>query len=126
MARHLRYTATDPPDLEFVTPDTPRLLGWLRRRVGFPGGAPAVASGGEQLVGGRADAVGDRPAAYLLYEGERGQRISLFIARRWSHPADEGTEEQIGGNEIYTTTLQDVSLAWWSDRGRLYVALAPA
>jgi anti-sigma factor RsiW len=124
MARHLRYTATDPPDLEFMTPDAPRLMGWLRHRVGFAVTAPAAANGGEHLVGGRVDAVGDRPAAYLLYEGEGGQRISLFITRRWSHPADEGTEERIEGNEIYTTTLQGVNLAWWSDRGRLYVALA--
>jgi mycothiol system anti-sigma-R factor len=124
MARHLRYTATDPPDLEFITPDAPRLLGWLRHRVGFAVAAPVAASGGEQLVGGRVDAVGGRPAAYLLYEGDGGQRISLFITRRWFHTADEGTEERIEGNEIYTTTLQGINLAWWSDRGRLYVALA--
>jgi anti-sigma factor RsiW len=124
MARHLQYTATDPPDLEFMTPDAPRLMGWLRHRVGFAVTAPAVASGGEQLVGGRVDSVGDRPAAYLLYEGEGGKRISLFITRRWSHPAEKGTEEEIEGNEIYTTTLEGVNLAWWTDRGRLYVALA--
>src|SRR5262249_52118368 len=73
---------------------------------------------------GRVDAVGGRPAAHLLYEGAGGERISLFITRRWSHLADEGTEEQLEGNEIYTTTLQGINLAWWSDRGRLYVALA--
>jgi len=124
MARHLQYVATDPPDLEFITPDAARLLRWLRHRVGFAVTAPAMASGGEQLVGGRVDAVGGRPAAHLLYEGAGGERISLFITRRWSQLADEGTEEQLEGNEIYTTTLQGINLAWWSDRGRLYVALA--
>src|SRR5262249_10731583 len=124
IALHLRYTATDPPDLEFITLNAPRLLGWFRHRVGFAVTAPAAASGGEQLAGGRVDTVGGRPAAYLLYEGDGGQRISLFITRRWSNVADEGTEERLEGSEIYTTTLQGINLAWWSDRGRLYVALA--
>jgi anti-sigma factor RsiW len=126
VARHLRYTTSATPDLDLTTPDASRLGGWLRQRLGFAVGVPPAAGRGERLLGGRVSTIANRPAAYVLYEGEGGQRVSLFVARRWSRAPMEGFEESIEGVDLYTATLNGVSLAWWADDSRFYLALARA
>ena len=124
VARHLRYATGAVADLDLVTPDAPRLAGWLTHHLGFDVGVPRAAGRGERLLGGGVSSIANRPAAYVLYEGEGGQRVSLFVARQWSRAPTEGSEESIDGVDLYTATLNGVSLAWWADRGRLYLALA--
>jgi len=126
VAQHLRDATSATPALGLVTPDASRLGGWLRQRLGFDVDVPPAAGRGERLRGGGVATIADRPAAHVLYEGEGGQRVSLFVARQWSRAPAEESEESIDGVDLYTTTLNGVSLAWWADHGRLYVALAHA
>ena len=126
VARHLVDATRATPDLGLVTPDASRLGGWLRQRLGFDVDVPPAAGRGERLRGGGVSTVADRPAAHVLYEGEGGQRVSLFVMRQWPRAPAEGSEESIDGVDLYTTTLNGVSLAWWADHGRLYLALARA
>jgi mycothiol system anti-sigma-R factor len=126
VARHLRYTTSATPDLDLTTPDASRLAGWLHQRLGFAVGVPPAAGRGERLLGGRVSTIANRPAAYVLYEGEGGRRVSLFVARRWARAPVEGSEESIEGVDLYTATLNGVSLAWWADDSRFYLALARA
>src|SRR5262249_25383222 len=119
VAQHLRDATSATPALGLLTPDASRLGGWLRHRLGVDVGLPPAAARGERLRGGGVATLADRPAAHVLYEGDGGQRISLFVTRQWPRAPAEGSEESIDGVDLYTTTLHGVSLAWWADHGRL-------
>jgi anti-sigma factor RsiW len=117
-----RHHATGPIHaLEVRTHDPALLATWLKSRLGVTVPFPSVSVRGERLVGARVAAIAERQAAHVLYEGE-GRRVSLFATRRPFRPSTDGAEHMVEGLELYTATLDGVSVAWWNDGGHLYVA----
>jgi anti-sigma factor RsiW len=121
VAWHLDHATGPMPDLDVRTADPALLAAWLKRRLGLTVPFPPVSVRGEGLVGARVAAIAERQAAHVLYEGN-GRRVSLFATRRPVRPSADGTEHRVEGLELYTVTLDGVSVAWWNDGGHLYVA----
>jgi anti-sigma factor RsiW len=121
VAWHLHHATGPIRDLEVRTADPARLATWLKSRLGLTVPFPPVSVRGERLVGARVAAIAEHPAAHVLYEGN-GRRVSLFATRRPFRPSADGTEHVVEGLELYTATLDGVSVAWWNDGEHLYVA----
>lgn len=125
VAKHLLYAGSGADGLELATADAGRLAAWLERRLGFPVKLPLLARSGERLLGGRVTSLADYPAAYLLYERD-GRRISLFVAVAAARGRGGGTREVLEAEEVYTTTLGPIALAWWEAGEHLYAAASEA
>lgn len=121
VAWHLDHATRPMLDLGVRTANPALLAAWLKRRLGLTVPFPPVSVRGERLVGARVAAIAERQAAHVLYEGN-GRRVSLFAARWPVRQSADGTEHMVEGLELYTATLNGVSVAWWSDGDHLYVA----
>ena len=65
-----------------VRADEAHLVRWLAKRVGGPVRAPALASSGWKLMGGRLLPDQDgHPAAQFMYEDATGRRLTLYIRK---------------------------------------------
>jgi anti-sigma factor RsiW len=120
-AKHRVYTEPSGPPLDLTTTDIQQLTASLERRVGFPVKAPRLVESGQHLVGGRVSSVADAPAAYLRYEWG-GRPLSLFVIPPLPPARARGTEQVIEGVELYTARVSGITLVWWEDAERLYVA----
>lgn len=80
VAAHRVYAAEKLHVVEVGADEKDHLVGWLSNRVGIRLEAPNLTSEGFELIGGRLlpSAVG--AAAQLMYQNERGERISFYIA----------------------------------------------
>lgn len=125
VAKHLLYAGSGARGLELATADPSRLAAWLEGRLGFAVSLPLLARPGERLLGGRVTSLADLPAAYLLYERE-GHRTSLLVAAGTAPGPARAAREVVEGEEVYTTALGGVALAWWEDGDRLYAAASTA
>ncbi|TGV79148.1 anti-sigma factor, partial [Mesorhizobium sp. M00.F.Ca.ET.158.01.1.1] len=80
---------------------------WLSNRVGLKLVAPDLSANGFQLVGGRLLPAGESKAAMLLYEDDKGERISLFVTA-------ESTENAKG---TYASAQEGPQAVYWLDKG---------
>jgi anti-sigma factor RsiW len=64
-----------------VPADASHLMPWLSRRVGHPLRAPDLQPLGLKLMGGRLLPGPKGPAALFMYEGQSGERFTLYCAR---------------------------------------------
>jgi len=114
------YHAALPMDI--VGSDCSSISSWFRGRVDFPVRAPAL--GGATCQGGRLVNVGERPAAYIVYQVSDGHRVAFLVF----DPRDQAFEPQerrvVNGREIYLSTGPGVSTAAYRDRGLGYVVTA--
>jgi anti-sigma factor RsiW len=116
------YRAALPMDV--ISPDCGSIASWFRGRVDFPVRAPSLGAQGT-CQGGRLVNVGERPAAYIVYQvrdrGHDGHRVTFLVF----DPRDEaiaGPERRVvAGREIYLGTAPGVSTAAYRDRGLGYV-----
>ena len=120
-AKHRLYTEGGEPSLDVTTADIRQLTGWLASRVGFPINAPRRLEPGQHVVGGRVSSVADAPAAYLLYEWG-GRPLSLFVMAPPPGIRAGGAERVVDGVELYTARVSGMTVVWWEDAERLYVA----
>lgn len=79
IAAHVIYAAEQRHAVEVPASDKDHMQSWLSKRVGIKLVAPDLATDGFELVGGRLLPAGANSAAMLLYEDQKGNRISVFI-----------------------------------------------
>jgi anti-sigma factor RsiW len=112
------YHAEMPMDV--VGSDCGSIASWFRGRVDFPVRAPSLA-GKATCQGGRLVNVGDRLAAYLVYQDLSGHRVAFLVF----DPRDEAIEAPhhrvVNGREIYLGEGPGISTAAYRDRGLGYV-----
>jgi anti-sigma factor RsiW len=104
-----------------VGSDCGLIASWFRGRVDFPLQVPAL--GGQAACrGGRLVNVGERPAAYVVYELANKHRVALIVFS----PRDESIEAEhrrvVNGREIYIDPGPGTSTAAYWDHGLGYVA----
>jgi anti-sigma factor (TIGR02949 family) len=113
------YQAEMPMDV--LGPDCSSIASWFRGRVDFPVHAPSLGSQAT-CKGGRLVNVGERPAAYLVYQDRGGHRVAFLVF----DPRDESLEAPhrrvVNGREIYLGGGPGVSTAAYRDRGLGYIA----
>jgi anti-sigma factor RsiW len=113
------YQAEMPMDV--VGPDCGSIVSWFRGRVDFPVHAPALA-GHATCRGGRLVNVGERPAAYLLYQDTNGHRVAFLVFDPRDEAIDAPHRRVVNGREIYFGGGPGISTAAYRDRGLGYVA----
>jgi anti-sigma factor RsiW len=115
------YHAEMPMDV--TGSDCGSIASWFRGRVDFPLHAPSL-GGQATCKGGRLVNVGERPAAYLVYQMANNHRVAFLVFA----PGDESIESPhhrvINGREVYLDGGPGTSTAAYWDRGIGYVATA--
>ncbi|PTE07278.1 anti-sigma factor family protein [Mesorhizobium helmanticense] len=107
IAAHVIYAAEKRHAVEVPASDKDHLQTWLSNRVGLKLVAPNLAAEGFQLVGGRLLPAGHGKAAMLLYEDDKGERISLFVT-------SESAEKAKG---TYGSAENGPEAVYWLDKG---------
>ncbi|MEE7463588.1 anti-sigma factor [Methylobacterium fujisawaense] len=90
------------------------LVQWLTARLGRPVTVPDLRTQGFRLMGGRLLPAGDEPAAMLMYDDDRGTRLTLYSRAGPS-----------GGRGVFRyARADDVAAFSWIDAGMSYVVTA--
>lgn len=80
-ASYLIYTREVRHPVEVGADQEAHLVAWLSKRLGSEIVAPDLTSEGFHLVGGRLIPYRDKPGALLMYENEKGERLTLMFGR---------------------------------------------
>lgn len=100
--------------VEVRATEMPHLVSWLSQRLGRPLTAPDLRALGLRLMGGRLLPAGTEPAALLMYDDDRGTRLTLY--------SRAGTAE---GRTVFRFARDgDVAAFSWIDGGMAYVVTA--
>jgi anti-sigma factor RsiW len=112
------YHAEMPMDV--VGSDCGLISSWFRGRVDFPVRAPSL-GGQATCKGGRLVNVGERPAAYIVYQDLSGHRVAFLVFDSRDEPIEAPHRRVINGREIYLGEGPGISTAAYRDRGIGYV-----
>jgi anti-sigma factor RsiW len=94
-----------------------QLVHWLSNRLGRRWAAPDLTSLGLQLVGGRLlPGAAGRPAAQLMYQDAKGERLTLYLR---ADPAQQETAFRFTED-----STSGVSAFWWVNGGFGYAVTA--
>ncbi|GJE82435.1 MULTISPECIES: anti-sigma factor family protein [Methylorubrum] len=97
--------------VEVRADDKSHLVAWLSKRLGHRVAAPDLAAQGFRLMGGRLLPAGAEPAAMLMYDDDRGTRLTLY-----SRVGDGD------GRTLFRFAREgDVAAFSWVDGGMSYV-----
>jgi anti-sigma factor RsiW len=107
---HRLYVVEVRHPVEVPAAERAHLVQWLSKRLGYDVRAPDLDALGLRLVGGRLLPGPGVPAAFLMYETQSGDRITLYSART----ATANTQMR------YAADAQDGAL-FWADNGVGYV-----
>lgn len=115
IAAHRTFVVEVAHPVEVRVDEEAHLLQWLSKRLGTRLSAPDLSGLGYRLMGGRLLPAGTGPAAMLMYDDDRGTRLTLFVK----------------GDEKAETSFQfvqedGVSAFFWRDAGLGYVVSAEA
>ena len=113
LSAHEVYAAEVRHPVEVKADEKAHLQAWLSKRVGTPFIVPDLTSEGYTLLGGRLVASGERPAALLMYEDAKANRISILLTSRDDDSETALHVEQRGG----------LIACYWRD-GKLAFAVA--
>ena len=108
--------------MDIVGSDCGSISSWFRGRVDFPVRAPAL--GGATCKGGRLVNVGERPAAYIVYQVSDGHRVTFLVFDPRDQPIESRDRRVVNGREIYLGSGPGISTAAYRDRGLGYVVTA--
>jgi anti-sigma factor RsiW len=108
--------------MDIVGSDCGSIASWFRGRVDFPVRAPAL--GGATCQGGRLVNVGERAAAYIVYQVSNGHRVTFLVFDPRDQAFEPDERRVVNGREIYLGTGTGVSTAAYRDRGVGYVVTA--
>lgn len=106
--------------IEVTGPDGSRVSSWFRNKVDFPVRVPQFDSdSGANLLGGRIAHIGDRRAAYLVYEVD-GSRLSVlaFDGDGLTIPSDK--IHKLGDRDVVLSTSKGYEVAILQDQGITY------
>jgi anti-sigma factor RsiW len=92
------------------------LVQWLSRRIGRPLKAPDLAAYGYKLMGGRLLPADVAPAAQLMYQNDRGERLTVYLRADPDHRGTSFRFAEEGG----------VAAFYWVDDGFGYAVSGPA
>ena len=109
--------------LDVTGPDCSAVSSWFRGRVDFPVHPPKLPA---QITcrGGRLVSVGDRNAAYLVYQDPKGHRVSVLVFDpEWSN-IEAPTRRVVDGREVFYRGGPGISTVGFQDRGLGYVMTA--
>jgi len=104
---HETYVVEVAHPVEVQATEEAHLVKWLTKRLGRPVVAPELASAGFHLVGGRLLPGDTAPAALFMYENDRGQRLTLYIAPQPDSGDTAFRFVEADGNQGF----------WWTDGG---------
>jgi anti-sigma factor RsiW len=110
---HAVYGSEIRHPVEVAADQREHLTSWLSKRLGQPVIAPDLTAQGYQLMGGRLLSLGEKPAAYFMYENAKQQRLSLYIMTNPAHRDTAFRMEEANG----------IMTCYWLD-GLLGYALA--
>lgn len=113
LAAHRVYAVEVRHPVEVAGSDKDHLQAWLAKRVGAAFTVPDLTEQGYALLGGRLLAGQDGPTALLMYEDQKGQRLSVLLTAPGTD-MDSALKLQQQGKLIACT---------WQD-GKLAVAVA--
>ncbi len=86
VAAHRTFVVEVAHPVEVRAGEEEHLIQWLSKRLGRKLSAPDLASFGYRLMGGRLLPAGSAAAAMLMYDDDRGTRLTVYVR------ADEGAE----------------------------------
>ena len=90
---------------------------WYADKVDFPVHPPALCHQAAcSLRGARLSSVGDKPAAYLVYD-VNGDKVSVFIFDANDLPIETRRKTVIGNREVYFDQEHGYNVALFRDRG---------
>ncbi|MGZ3438324.1 MAG: anti-sigma factor family protein [Polyangia bacterium] len=90
---------------------------WYVDKVDFPVRVPQLCHQAScTLRGGRLSSVGDKPAAYLVYD-VNGDKVSVFIFDANDMPIETRRKTVIGNREVYFDQEHGYNVALFRDRG---------
>jgi anti-sigma factor (TIGR02949 family) len=115
IAKHQRMAAGNLP-IEFSGgPD--QLKKWYADKVDFPVRVPQLCKQAAcTLRGGRLASIGDKQAAYLVYD-VNGDKVSVFIFDANDLPIESRRKTVIGNREVYFDQEHGYNVALFRDRG---------
>lgn len=100
--------------VEVRAEEKPHLVQWLSKRLGRSLTAPDLRAQGFRLMGGRLLPAGSEPAAMLMYDDDRGTRLTVY--------SRIGRAE---GRSVFRYAREgDVAAFSWVDEGMAYVVTA--
>jgi anti-sigma factor RsiW len=86
---HKIFTPEKRHPVEIAAADQGHLLEWLSKRLAYPMALPDLQPLGLSLVGGRMLTGPRGPAAFFVFEGTDGERITLYCARLGTMPDEQ-------------------------------------
>ncbi len=115
LAAHRTFTAEVRHPVEVGAADEAHLVQWLSKRLDYKIKAPDLRPEGFSLLGGRLLSTDDGPAALLMFENARGERLTLFCTKA-------------GGPETSFRYAQNAGSAafYWVDAQAAYALSGPA
>ncbi len=81
LAAHVVYVPEVRHPVEVDAGQQQHLVAWLSKRLGTTIEAPALATLGFQLLGGRLLPADGKPAAQFMYQDTGGRRLTLYVRR---------------------------------------------
>jgi anti-sigma factor (TIGR02949 family) len=105
--------------MDIAGSDCDSISSWFHGRVDFPVRAPAL--GNATCKGGRLVNVGERPAAYIVYQVTGGHRVTSLVFDARDQAFEQNERRVVNGREIYLGSGPGVSTAAYRDRGLGYV-----
>lgn len=89
---------------------------WYEDKVGFPVRPPQFHNESATLRGGRLASIGDKQAAYLVYD-MNGNKVSVFVFDSAEVPMEGRKHVMIGNREVYFDQEHGYNVASYRDRG---------
>jgi anti-sigma factor RsiW len=99
LINHVVYTADYGHPVEMVSNQTDGLVRWLSGRLSRQLRVPDLEQAGYHLMGGRLLATDRGPAALLMYDDDRGTRLTVF-ARPTTMPHQDTPTEAVGAQPV--------------------------
>lgn len=103
---HAVYTPEVRHPVEVGADQEAHLTAWLSKRLGSPLKVPHLGAAGYELVGGRLLPSTSGPAAQLMYQDTRGQRLTLYVRN------DSGGSH---GTAFRYARENNISVFYWID-----------
>lgn len=108
------HTKSLPPE---VSGGNEQVKQWFNGKVDFPVRVPRICNHQKcSLLGGRIASLGDKPAAYLIYE-VNGDKVSVFVFDANDLPIEARRKQEIAGHDVYFDQEHGYNVALFRDRG---------
>lgn len=115
IAAHAVFTADQRHPVELRIDASRQLQDWLSQRIGRPIPLPELAPLGFRFMGGRLLASEYGPAALLMYDDDRGTRLTVYVRQ------DQGGREP----GLHSVSRDGVDVRYWYGEGYAYAVSSP-